>query len=448
MYPLKIKEKYDVNNLENLWHRFSVVYLGTYLEGDFKEFAWSHPGIDIRPETPNQQIFAVLDGTVFKSWEDAAYGKYIFLEHVGVPHPDDFSRTTTLYSCYQHLSEVGVKTGDTVVEWQNIGKTGNTGISFGEHLHFQMDRQEAPFHAYWPYTWAEVKAAGVGFSQGVNIGLWQDKAKMYTLNPLVYLDAVADMKNTTKPQTVSKPEKVEEDILLEKIEEKIEEKVISEIPVSPPEVVVEPLKEIPLLKKEEIIVKNDKDILLASLDIDDLWTRTDTKWFTDIEKTHPYFSFIEKLGEEGIISWFHDHTFRPLNAISRTEVLKMIILAKKLPISTDKKSYFQDVGTDYWQNKYINTALENGIVSSDNKQFFPNEFISRVEALKMMIQLFVWEIENTYEGQFRDVQKTDWFAKYVGYAVQHDLLSYTSSFFPNQKITRIEIIEMLHHFMK
>jgi murein DD-endopeptidase MepM/ murein hydrolase activator NlpD len=43
------------------------VYLGTYLEGDFKEYAGSHPGIDIRPETPNQQIFAVLDGKVFKA---------------------------------------------------------------------------------------------------------------------------------------------------------------------------------------------------------------------------------------------------------------------------------------------------------------------------------------------------------------------------------------------
>lgn len=196
MYPLKIKEKYDQSNLNWLAHRFTVVYLWTYKDGDYTENVGSHPWVDIVPATKNQEVLACLDGKIFKAWEDGAYGKFVFIEHANVPDPDDLSKTTTLYSCHEHLSEVKVNIWDMVKEWDVIGKTGNTGNSFGEHLHFQIDRMQAPFHAYWPFTGAETKAAGTSFTGWVNIWLGIDKARMYTVNPLVYLDKVATLKWT------------------------------------------------------------------------------------------------------------------------------------------------------------------------------------------------------------------------------------------------------------
>lgn len=203
MYPLKIKEKYDRNNLANLGHRFGTVYLWNYKSWDYNEESWSHPWVDISPITPNQDVLAVLDWKVFKVWEDWAYWKYIFIEHENVPHPDNLSTTTTLYSCYEHLSSYGVKEWDEVKEWDIIWKTWNTWISFWEHLHFQIDKKEAPFHSYWPYTWEEVRNAWVWFSEGVNLWLWKDKAKMYTVNPLVYLDQIS-----TSAITIEKPQEV------------------------------------------------------------------------------------------------------------------------------------------------------------------------------------------------------------------------------------------------
>lgn len=190
MYPLKIKEKYDQSNLNGLAHRFTVVYLWTYKDGDYTENVGSHPWVDIVPAVKNQEVLAVLSGKILKAWEDWAYGKFVFIEHAWVPDPDDFSKTTILYSCYEHLSEVRVNIWDVVTEGMIIGKTGNTWNSFGEHLHFQIDKITAPFHAYWPFTWAEAKAAGTTFTWAVNIWLWIEKARMYTLNPLVYLDKV------------------------------------------------------------------------------------------------------------------------------------------------------------------------------------------------------------------------------------------------------------------
>lgn len=188
MYPLQIKEKYDGNQLQKLSHRFTTAYLWNYINGDFREYVWSHPWVDIQPITPHQEVFCVLDGTVYKAWEEWAFGKHVFIEHKWVPDPDNFSATTTLYSCYLHLSEISVNVWEQVSEWTIIGKTGNTGNSYWEHLHFQIDRKEAPFHAYWPYTSQESKAAGKDFMGAVNAGLWLDKAKIYTVNPLVYLN--------------------------------------------------------------------------------------------------------------------------------------------------------------------------------------------------------------------------------------------------------------------
>ena len=205
MYPLRIKEKYDQSNLNWLAHRFTVVYLGTYKDGDYTENVGSHPGVDIVPAQKNQEVVSCLDGKILKAWEDGAYGKFVFIEHTWVPDPDDFSKTTTLYSCHEHLSEIKVNVWDMVKEWDVIGKTGNTGNSFGEHLHFQIDRMQAPVHAYWPFTWAEATAAKTSFTGGVNIWLGIDKARMYTINPLVYLDKVMALKWTIPVKPTSTP---------------------------------------------------------------------------------------------------------------------------------------------------------------------------------------------------------------------------------------------------
>lgn len=88
-----------------------------------------HAGIDIAvPEgTP---IRAVADGKVALTQGIAAsggYGNYTCVQH-----------TSTVSSCYAHQSRFGVAVGQSVKQGQVIGYSGNTGHSFGPHLHFEI----------------------------------------------------------------------------------------------------------------------------------------------------------------------------------------------------------------------------------------------------------------------------------------------------------------------
>ncbi len=70
-------------------------------------------------------LFSVKDGIVKKVYEDGKGGKQIVIFH-----PDGTR------SGYAHLNAFNVKEGDQVRMGQQIGLSGNTGISTGPHLHF------------------------------------------------------------------------------------------------------------------------------------------------------------------------------------------------------------------------------------------------------------------------------------------------------------------------
>ncbi len=165
---------------------YQVDNLGTYEHGTGEG---SHPGIDIAiPEgTPIQ---AIAGGIVERSDYDAGgYGNFIVVKHPNVPDPSNPSKTTTLYSVYAHLSASLVTKGDIVRKGEEIGASGSTGFASGPHLHFQMDRAEAPWHPYWPFTGGEARQAGLSMTQAVNSGLHRDRGLEYTVNPMLFVQS-------------------------------------------------------------------------------------------------------------------------------------------------------------------------------------------------------------------------------------------------------------------
>ncbi len=80
-----------------------------------------HNGIDLYAE--NDEVYAMLAGTVKKVGYDSRSGNYVILQH----------GEYTISYC--HLSAVTVKENMPVLAGDVVGITGNTGRSTGEHLH-------------------------------------------------------------------------------------------------------------------------------------------------------------------------------------------------------------------------------------------------------------------------------------------------------------------------
>lgn len=112
-------------------------YDDTYVSSSFKMRTLNgvtrqHNGIDICrwAGTHGAQIVAVKEGTVetaVYSGYGGGYGLYVVINHgEGVK------------TYYAHLSSVHVSVGDYVTQGTVIGLAGNTGYSFGAHLHFGL----------------------------------------------------------------------------------------------------------------------------------------------------------------------------------------------------------------------------------------------------------------------------------------------------------------------
>jgi murein DD-endopeptidase MepM/ murein hydrolase activator NlpD len=91
------------------------------------------------------KICAARDGVVVSTREDSKQGGYKMKylsegNHVIIKHEDG------TYANYWHLdyNGVDVKEGDTVIQGQVIGRSGNTGYSAFPHLHFEVTGQNTP----------------------------------------------------------------------------------------------------------------------------------------------------------------------------------------------------------------------------------------------------------------------------------------------------------------
>ena len=91
-----------------------------------------HSGIDMAAPT-GTPIYASDGGTVQRAGWYAGYGLCVEINH-------ENGRMTR----YGHCSKLLVNVGDEVYQGQNIALVGNTGHSFGSHLHFEINLNGSP----------------------------------------------------------------------------------------------------------------------------------------------------------------------------------------------------------------------------------------------------------------------------------------------------------------
>jgi len=83
-----------------------------------------HLGYDLSV-TKQYPVEAANSGTVAFAGDLGIYGNTVILDH-----------GLALFTLYSHMSSIDVKAGDSIKQRQILGKTGETGLAAGDHLHY------------------------------------------------------------------------------------------------------------------------------------------------------------------------------------------------------------------------------------------------------------------------------------------------------------------------
>jgi len=122
-----LPEIIDNPDIPSIWPASGVV------TSEFGEVRMTHihQGIDIANDT-GTSIRATANGTVIAMGTSGNLGKRIMIYH----GTDD--NGNTYVTVYAHLSEFKVEVGEKVGQGDLIGLMGNTGVSTGAHLHYEV----------------------------------------------------------------------------------------------------------------------------------------------------------------------------------------------------------------------------------------------------------------------------------------------------------------------
>ena len=105
-----------------------TTYFGYQLRSDIGESASRlHDGIDVAGLGCNTPIYAAAGGTVKVAGWYQGYGIGVIIDH-----------GKGYQTLYGHLNSTAVSVGQRVSTGQQIGRMGNTGYSYGCHLHFSL----------------------------------------------------------------------------------------------------------------------------------------------------------------------------------------------------------------------------------------------------------------------------------------------------------------------
>lgn len=395
-------------SITNARYTFITPYMGSY-RGNYEEHDGSHLAVDIRAPlgTP---VLSVANAIVSRVKIDpSGDGIYVVLKHDGVPLNDGNS---SMYSAYLHLEDATVTLGQKIQKGTVIGHVWMTGITTTPHLHFQIDRANAPFHPYWPYDSSDLRSAGISFFEWVNTGLGKDKAELYTYNPMNFVQGKLTtwVANNT-PILSSAPTQPSQSLALESD---------TKIRTNKPNTVVIPPVAPPPKLSESLLASNGN--------------------FKDIDPNSSLKNAVAYLKERGVVNGYPDGSFGVERNVTRKESVLLISRLFGIQVGEWISTPFSDIPKTDSFARTASRFVDLGILKAQGK-FRPNDIVTKWELATMLVRassLSPVVSPNIYS----DVSESNSLRPYLNsYALQTNT---SGKFNADTIITRGQTAEMLY----
>jgi hypothetical protein len=158
-------------------------------------------------------------------------------------------------------------------------------------------------------------------------------------------------------------------------------------------------------------------------------------------------SYIKTIANMGIIGGKTSTRYAPNDDITRAELTKIAVNAFNIDLPSSVSSNpFKDVSSSAWYANYIKAAKDEGVVKGwGDNNFSPNAAISRVDALKILLEAAGVDTSGTITVSFTDTMKNAWYMKYVNFAKNEGIVKGygDGTFGPANKITRAEVAKIV-----
>lgn len=145
------------------------------------------------------------------------------------------------------------------------------------------------------------------------------------------------------------------------------------------------------------------------------------------------------------INGYENKQFRPDNMITRAEVAKILVTALSLEKTEGTENKFKDVDSKHWAYDYINIAVENGIFSGyGDGTFSPNKAITRAELSTALAKYLKLKNIDPAEVHFNDISN-HWAKNYIEEIYRLKLIAGYSdgTFKPDAQIKRSECVTII-----
>jgi hypothetical protein len=337
-------------------------------------------------------------------------------------------------------------------------------------LHFQIDKNTAPWNPFWPFTGTEARDAGLSFTEAINNGLGKTLGYEHTINPMVYVQryfapgsslvADAGVTDSTFSDVVEGVSRVAEDLSVE---------LASNFEIKAPTVMIKGNS-----YEVEIVADNVIAGRLASLEADNFKFRSnliasyttprvmdftngqvrlnftpkelgnmnmvftvndnsyyssnvEVRLFADLPNSDSDLSHIFKLKEHKIIEGYNDGTFRPDNLVNKAEAAKFIVESlpeDRLKGVTLVDINFTDVSVSDWYYEYIQVLASLGAIDTDRPEYEATKPVNLAELLKLIYIAFGADVSPNVDALYVDMFGiNEWYSSFVALALEQNIVT-------------------------
>ena len=134
--------------------------------------------------------------------------------------------------------------------------------------------------------------------------------------------------------------------------------------------------------------------------------RSFEQYYTDVDKNHPYYEYINRIASNGVMEGTSKNRFGPDDYLTKAQAAAIIVRALGLENSSTESStatsFKDDASVQLWAKKPINIAHRMGIITgNESNEIEPDKMLTRAEC-SAMINRFIRYLQYDIRQGYRE----------------------------------------------